>query len=141
VLSVLYGADLMNIAGTGVDVTEVVRMRAALEHPRTGTRFRARVFTPGEQAYCERRGRARYESYAARFAAKEATMKALGVGWGRDVSWLEIEVVRERDGRPEIVLAGNAAVYAARTGIARLHLALTHTAELALAHVIAEREP
>ena len=128
----------MSIVGTGVDVTEVARMRAALEHPQTGARFRARVFTPGEQAYCERRGPSRYQSYAARFAAKEATMKALSVGWGRDASWLEIEVVRERDGRPEVVLVGSAAAYAARTGIARLHLALTHTAELALAHVIAE---
>jgi len=128
----------MSIVGTGIDAIEVVRMRAALEHPRTGPRFRVRVFTPGEQAYCERRGTSRYQSYAARFAAKEATMKALGVGWGRNASWLEIEVVREPDGRPEVVLTGSAAAYAARTGVARLHLALTHTAGLALAQVTAE---
>jgi holo-[acyl-carrier protein] synthase len=128
----------MSILGTGVDLAEVARLRAALEHPRTGTRFRARIFTAGEQAYCERRGRGRYESYAARFAAKEATMKALGVGWGRHAGWLEIEVVREPSRPPTIVLHGSAAATARRRKLARLHLALTHTAELALAQVIAE---
>jgi len=128
----------MRIIGTGVDVAEVARVRAALEHARTGARFRARVFTAGEQAYCDARGRGRWESYAARFAAKEATMKALGVGWGRHASWLEIEVVRERGRRPEIVLGGSAAAYAATLAATRLHLALTHTAEIAVAQVIAE---
>jgi holo-[acyl-carrier protein] synthase len=127
------------ISGTGVDLAEVARIRAALERPRTGARFRDRVFTAGEQAYCEGRGLGRYQSYAARFAAKEATMKALGVGWGKDAGWLQIEVVRAPSGRPEIVLTGSAASTAARAAVQRLHLALTHTAELALAHVIAER--
>lgn len=129
----------MSITGTGVDLAEAARLRAALEHPRTGARFRARVFTPGEQAYCEGRGHGRYQSYAARFAAKEAVMKALGVGWGRHASWLEIEVVRAPDGRPEIMLTGATAATAVRAGVQRLHLALTHTADLALAHVVAER--
>ncbi len=129
----------MAISGTGVDLAEVARIREALERPRTGARFRDRVFTAGEQAYCEGRGHGRYQSYAARFAAKEATMKALGVGWGRDAGWLQIEVVRAPGGRPEIVLTGSAASTAARAEIQHLHLALTHTADLALAHVIAER--
>jgi holo-[acyl-carrier protein] synthase len=129
----------MEIVGTGNDIAEVRRVRAALENPRTGKRFRARVFTPAEQAYCEARGRGRFESYAARFAAKEAAMKALGRGWGRDVGWLDIEVVRARGERPEIVLAGKAAAYAAAIGVARLHVAITHTAEIALANVIAAR--
>ncbi len=128
----------MSIRGTGVDLAEVRRVRAAIENPRTGTRFVARVFTAGERRYAESRGRARYESFAARFAAKEATMKALGVGWGARASWLEIEVVRPASGRPELVLTGKAAATAAELGIARLHLALTHTAELALAQVVAE---
>jgi holo-[acyl-carrier protein] synthase len=127
------------IVGTGIDVTEVARMRAALEHPRTGTRFRERVFTVGEQAYCDRRGRGRFESYAARFAAKEATMKALGRGWGREIGWRDVEVVRERGRRPEIVLGGRAAAYAASLGVTTLHLALTHTADIAVAQVVAER--
>jgi len=128
----------MPIIGTGVDLAEVARVRAALENARTGARFRARVFTAGEQAYCENRGRGRYQSYAARFAAKEAAMKALGVGWGRHASWLDVEVVRQPGGRPKIILAGSAAAYALAIKVARLHLALTHTADLALAQVIAE---
>jgi holo-[acyl-carrier protein] synthase len=129
----------MSIVGTGVDLAEVTRVRAAIENPRTGARFLARIFTAGEQAYADGRGRGRFESYAARFAAKEATMKALGVGWGARASWLDIEVVRARGERPVLVLRGNAASTAAAAGIVRLHLALTHTAETALAQVIAER--
>jgi holo-[acyl-carrier protein] synthase len=125
------------IVGLGVDLAEVDRIRDALERPQTGKRFRERVFTAGEQAYCERRRR-KYESYAARFAAKEATMKALGRGWSADVGWTEIEVVRERGARPKIRLHGKTAEYAARLGVRRLSLALTHTAETAMAEVVAE---
>ncbi len=126
------------IFGIGNDLAEVGRVRAALERPQTGQRFRDRVFTAGEQAYCERRGKAKYQSYAARFAAKEATMKALGRGWGRVVGWRDVEVVRQRGSRPEIVLHGKAKAYAAEQCIRRFHLALTHTATLAEAQVMAE---
>ena len=126
------------IFGIGNDLAEVDRIRTALERPRTGGRFRERVFTPGEQAYCERRGKAKYQSYAARFAAKEATMKALGRGWGRAVGWRDVEVVRQPGSRPEIVLHGKAKAYAAEHHIRRFHLALTHTAALAEAQVMAE---
>jgi len=125
------------IVGIGVDLAEVDRIRDALERPATGERFRDRVYTPGEQAYCERRRR-KYESYAARFAAKEAVMKALGRGWSREIGWTEIEVVRERGGRPTIRLHGKTAAYATRLGVRTLALALTHTAQTAMAHVIAE---
>ena len=124
------------IFGIGVDLAEVDRIRDALERA-TGPRFRDRIFTPGEQAYCERRKR-KYESYAARFAAKEATMKALGTGWGRNVGWTEIEVYRPSGGRPEIRLHGKTAAFATSLGIRRFALALTHTAETAMAEVIAE---
>jgi holo-[acyl-carrier protein] synthase len=87
---------MAQIVGTGVDIIEVERVERALTRPLTGARFRSRVFTEREIAYCESRGRPRYQSYAARFAAKEATMKAMGTGWNRDVGWREIEVVRER---------------------------------------------
>ncbi len=127
------------IVGIGVDLAEVDRIREALERPTTGERFRSRVFTTGEQAYCERR-RGKFESYAARFAAKEAMMKALGRGWSREVSWTEIEVTRERGGRPRILLHGRTAAYAEKLGIRRISLALTHTANTALAEVIAEDE-
>lgn len=126
------------IFGIGNDVVEVERIRAALERAQTGGRFRDRVFTAGERAYCERRGQIRYQSYAARFAAKEATMKALGRGWGRYVGWRDVEIVRERGARPRIVLHGKAETYAAAHRIVRLHLALTHTVALAEAQVVAE---
>ena len=125
------------IVGIGVDLAEVDRIRDALERSSTGARFRDRVYTAGEQAYCERRRR-KYESYAARFAAKEAVMKALGRGWSREVGWTEIEVVRERGGRPTIRLHGNAAAYAKRLGVRTIALALTHTAQTAMAQAIAE---
>ena len=126
------------IVAIGNDLAEVERIRAALERPQTGGRFRDRVFTAAEQEYCERRRAGKYQSYAARFAAKEATMKALGRGWGRYVGWLDVEVVRPRGSRPQIVLHGKAKEYAASLGITRFHLALTHTAALAEAQVVAE---
>ena len=125
------------IVGIGVDLAEVDRIRDAIERPGTGDRFRSRVYTSGEQAYCERRKR-KYESYAARFAAKEAVMKALGRGWSGEVTWIEIEVYRARGSRPEIRLHGKTAAYSAKLGVRRFSLALTHTAETAMAQVIAE---
>ena len=128
----------MGILGTGIDMIEVERVERALTRPRTGERFRDRVYTEREVAYCESRGRPRYQSYAARFAAKEATMKALGTGWNRNVGWSEIEVVRERGKAPTIALSGKAAAFAQRKQITRFHLSITHTAAQAIAHVIAE---
>jgi holo-[acyl-carrier protein] synthase len=128
----------MRILGTGIDMIEVERVERVLTRPRIGERFRARVFTEREVAYCESRGRPRYQSYAARFAAKEAAMKAMGTGWNRNVGWREIEVVRERGRAPQIVLSGKAAEFARRRNIEAFHLSITHTATSALAHVIAE---
>ena len=128
------------ILGIGNDLAEVQRIQRALEHTRTGGRFRDRVFTPGEQAYCERRGRAKYQSYAARFAAKEAVMKALGTGWGQYAGWLEVEVFRSRGSRPQIVLHGKAKLHAQALDITHIHLALTHTTTLAQAQVVVERD-
>ena len=129
---------MSTIVGTGIDVIEVARIEQALTRASSGTRFRARVFTDGEVRYCEARGRPRYQSYAARFAAKEAAMKAMGTGWNRNVGWREIEVVRERGKAPTIALSGKAAQYARKKGITRFHLSITHSAMEAIAHVIAE---
>src|SRR5579863_2778549 len=129
---------MAEILGTGIDLIEVARVERAINRPLTGARFRDRVFTPGEVAYCESRGRPRYQSYAGRFAAKEATMKALGTGWNRNVGWGEIEVVRRRGQAPTIKLSGKAAAFARKRGISALHLSITHTATTAMAHVIAE---
>ena len=128
----------MGILGTGIDLIEVDRIERALTHPRTGERFRRRVYTEREIAYCESRGRPRYQSYAARFAAKEAAMKAMGTGWNRNVGWREIEVVRERGRPPSILLSGKAAEFAQRRRITAFHLSITHTEASAMAHVIAE---
>jgi holo-[acyl-carrier protein] synthase len=129
---------MAHILGTGIDLIEVNRIERAITRPLTGARFRARVFTPSEVAYCESRGRPRYQSYAGRFAAKEATMKALGTGWNRNAGWGEIEVVRQRGHAPTITLTGKAAEFAHKRGISRFHLSITHTTTTAMAHVIAE---
>ena len=128
------------IISTGVDLAEVERIRAALEDARIGARFRARVFTEKEIAYCEKKQRGKYESYAGRFAAKEAVMKALGRGWGAKVRWLDIEVTRARSGKPEIVLHDKTADLAAELGIRRWALSITHTKEYGLAFVIAQND-
>lgn len=128
----------MAIVGIGVDIIEVERVKRALTRLLTGNRFRQRVFTEGEIAYCESRGLPRYQSYAARFAAKEAVMKAMGTGWNRDVGWSEIEVVGKRGHAPMITLHGKTAQFAQRRDVARVHVSLSHTAMLAIAYVIAE---
>ena len=124
------------ILGIGVDVCDVARIRKALEAS-TGARFRERVFTAHEQTYCEARRRGRFASYAARFAAKEAAMKALGTGWGDGVAWRDFEVVRA-GGAPRLVLHGRAAELARERGMARWLLALSHTETSALASVVVE---
>jgi holo-[acyl-carrier protein] synthase len=129
---------MSRILGTGIDIIEVERIERALTRPLTGERFRARVFTAREIAYCEARGWPRYESYAARFAAKEAAMKAMGTGWNAQVGWRDIEVVRARGQAPTIVLSGKAAEFARRKRITVFHLAITHSSTDAIAQVIAE---
>ena len=125
------------ILGVGVDVCDVERIRRALEAS-TGARFRDRVFTAAEQAYCEARRRGRFASYAARFAAKEAGMKALGTGWGQGVGWRDFEVVRVAGEAPRLVLHGKAEELARRRGMRRWLLALSHTDASALASVVVE---
>ncbi len=127
------------ILGNGVDIAEIDRIERALAAP-YGARLRHRVFTAEEQSYCESRRRGRAQSYAARFAAKEAVMKALGVGWGRHAGWLDVEVVRARGEAPRVVLHGAAARTAARLGIERFALSLAHAGGLALAFVVGEGE-
>ena len=125
------------IVGLGVDLCDVERVRRALEGP-SGARFRDRVFTPAEQEYCEARKRGRFASYAARFAAKEAAMKALGTGWGWGVAWRDFEVLPAEDGPPCLVLHGEAAKLAARRGLVRWLVALSHTDAGAVASVVVE---
>ena len=123
------------IVGTGIDVIEVPRVAAAIE--RYGQRFLHRIFTEGEIRYCDSKAN-RVERYAARFAAKEAAMKALGTGWSRGVRWRDLEVLRQPGGRPTVAFHGKAAEFAARLGVANAALSLTHTKAQALAQVILE---
>lgn len=128
------------VGGIGIDCCEVARIRQALDAA-TGARFRARVFTAAERAYCEGRGVGRFESYAARFAAKEAAMKVLGTGWGEGVRWHDVEVVAAPGHAPVLRLRGGAARHARALRLGRWLLSLTHTRDLALAWVLAEEEP
>lgn len=125
------------IVGSGIDLVEVQRIQQSLE--RYGQRFLNRVFTAAEQAYCMRKRNAA-ESLAARFAAKEAAAKALGTGISRGVHWLEIEVVREPGGRPNVRFHGRAAEIATQLGVARAALSLTHTGTLSMANVLLENQ-
>jgi holo-[acyl-carrier protein] synthase len=125
------------IVGTGIDIAEVPRIAAAIE--RFGERFLRRIFTENEIRYCDSKAN-RIERYAARFAAKEAALKAIGTGWKGGVSWTEVEVRREPGGRPTISFSGKAAEYAARLGVKRAALSLSHTEEQAIATVILENE-
>jgi holo-[acyl-carrier protein] synthase len=129
----LFGGCL--IVGLGIDIAEVARVKAAIE--RHGETFLRRLYTAQEQEYCER-FKNKYERYAGRFAAKEAAMKALGTGWSRGVRWVDVEVVREKGGRPTIKLAGEAAHIADRLKVKNIVLSITHTADQAFAQVIFE---
>jgi len=123
------------IVGTGIDIAEVPRIRQSIE--RFGDRFLQRIFTTGEIRYCDSKMN-RYERYAARFAAKEAAMKALGTGWNHGVRWRDCEVVRMPGGRPTIAFHGKAGEFAAKLGMKNTALSITHTAEQAIAQVILE---
>ena len=123
------------IVGTGVDLAEVPRIRASIE--RFGARFIERIYTPAEIAYVERKAN-RWERYAARFAAKEAGMKAIGTGWRHGVRWRDFEVANLPSGKPTLRLYGVAARVAEKLGVRNVSLSLTHTAELGMAHVILE---
>ena len=123
------------IVGTGVDITEVTRVREALE--RFGDRFLRRVFTPAEVEYCASK-RNNAERLAARFSAKEAALKALGTGLRHGITWRDVEVRRQPGSRPTIAFSGVAAKFAVRLGVKHISLSLSHTAEQAIAMVILE---
>ncbi|HYN86648.1 MAG TPA: holo-ACP synthase [Pyrinomonadaceae bacterium] len=124
------------IVSIGIDIIEVARVRQAVERT---PRFRARVFTERERAYCDARGAASAQHYAARFAAKEAAFKALGTGWGEGVGWHEAEVVRSEAGEPAILLTGRALEIFRARGATHAHLSISHTNEHAVAQVVLER--
>jgi holo-[acyl-carrier protein] synthase len=123
------------IVGTGIDLAEVNRIGAAIE--RYGNRFLDRIYTAAEIAYVERKAN-RHERYAARFAAKEAGMKAIGTGWRRGVRWKDFEVINLASGQPTLQLHGVAAKVADTMHVRHIALSLTHTAMQGMAIVILE---
>lgn len=123
------------IVGLGVDIAEVDRITAAIG--RRGESFLKRVFTPAEIAYCERH-KNKFERYAARFAAKEAAMKALGTGWRKGVRWVDIEVTRETSGKPTLRLHGESKKITDTLGVKHISVSLTHSGNTAFAQVIFE---
>jgi holo-[acyl-carrier protein] synthase len=126
------------ILGIGIDLLETERMARALS--RHGERLERRVFTAVEREQCRARAD-RVLALAARFAAKEACLKALGTGWAQGLGLNEVEVVREADGRPVLQLHGAAAERARRLAVCRVHVSLTHQAGMAGAVVVLEAAP
>jgi holo-[acyl-carrier protein] synthase len=125
------------IVGTGVDLCEVGRIQDAIR--RHGRRFVERIFTSREIAYAERKAN-KFERYAARFAAKEAGMKALGTGWRGGLGWCDLEVTNLPSGRPTMVFHRKAKEIAEKLGVRNVSLSITHTVEQAMAMVILEGE-
>lgn len=125
----------MNVLAHGVDLVSVPRIAAMLgEH---GDKFIARCFTPAEAEYARSRPKRSHEHLAARFAAKEAVMKALGTGLDQGVSWTDIEVTRDATGRPGVRLTGGAKAHADRLGLKVWLISLSHTDDAAIASVLA----
>jgi len=123
------------ILGTGIDLVEIARFRKVID--RLKDRFVMRVFTPGEQQFCNEH-RDPVPHFAVRFAAKEAAFKALGTGWAKGVTWLDVEVQRQRQDAPTMALYGEAQRLSAALGAHSVHLSLSHTDQWAIAMVILE---
>jgi holo-[acyl-carrier protein] synthase len=124
----------MRLIGIGIDVVEVDRIADALE--RHGDAFRDRIFTESERAYCSSQKRPALH-YAARFAAKEAVAKAFGTGIGKDLGWLDMEIIRRPSGEPALELSGTGKAYAEANGIADVKISLTHARDYAAATAVA----
>ncbi len=123
------------IVGLGIDAEDVERVRLVIE--RHGSRFLEKVYTPQEVAYVEDKAN-RFERYAARFAAKEAAMKALGTGWAKGVHWRDLEIINSPEGCPSLKLTGGALSRAMELGYRRAHVSMSHTRKTAFAQVILE---
>jgi holo-[acyl-carrier protein] synthase len=124
------------IVSIGIDIIEVARIREVLQRT---PRFCERVFTESERAYCESRGAVSAQHYAARFAAKEAALKALKTGWRGGISWHDVEIQAEESGAPYIVFRGEALSIFGKSGANHTHLSIAHTSEHAIAEVILEK--
>jgi holo-[acyl-carrier protein] synthase len=125
------------IVAIGIDIIEVARIREVLLRT---PRFRERVFTPAERTYCDSRGAVAAQHYAARFAAKEAALKALQTGWRGGISWHDVEISSLESGAPVLTFQGEAKKLFEDSGAMSAHLSMSHTSEHAIAEVILERD-
>ncbi|HEX8457442.1 MAG TPA: holo-ACP synthase [Pyrinomonadaceae bacterium] len=124
------------IISIGIDIIEVARVRQVIERT---PRFVRRVFTDAERRYCEGRGVASAQHFAARFAAKEAALKALGTGWSGGLAWHNVEIISAESGAPLLVFHKLARELFQRSGATTAHLSISHTTEHAIAQVVLER--
>ena len=123
------------IVSIGIDIVEVYRIRETLTRT---PRFAARVFTAKERAYCESKGAAAAQSFAARFAAKEAFLKAIKTGWRGKITWHDMEILNDADGVPHLEIKGEARRLLENLGVNKIHISISHTSEHAVAEVILE---
>ena len=124
------------IVSIGIDIVEVYRIAETLART---PRFGERVFTDAERAYCDTKGAAAAQSYAGRFAAKEAFLKALQTGWRGKITWQDIEILSDDQGVPTLNISGEAETLFKKTGSTSAHLSISHTSEHAVAQVIFEK--
>ena len=124
------------IVSIGIDIVEVYRIAETLART---PRFGERVFTASEREYCDAKGAAAAQSYAGRYAAKEAFLKALKTGWRGKITWLDIEILSDAQGAPSLNISGEASTLFSQTGAATAHLSISHTSEHAVAQVIFEK--
>lgn len=125
------------IVGIGIDIVEVYRIREALERT---PRFIERVFTEAEIEYCRAKGVKQFESFAGRYAAKEAMFKALGTGWRGELAWNDIEILPNELGSPILKYSGEVAIQMASLGCKDVHLSISHTENYAVAQIIIEKD-
>ncbi|HPV15479.1 MAG TPA: holo-ACP synthase [Candidatus Cloacimonadota bacterium] len=123
------------IYGIGTDIVKIARLQRSMEQ---NTRMAQKLFTEAEISYCESRA-SKYQSYAARFAAKEAVMKALGTGWDERVHWQNIEIIKPDDSAPCVVLHNDTKAFAIEQGLGKIHLSISHEKDYATAFVVVEK--
>jgi len=124
------------IVSIGIDIIEVARIREVLLRT---PRFAERVYTDAERAYCDSRGAVAAQHYAARFAAKEAALKALQTGWRGGISWQDVEVAARDSGAPYLIFTGQVFEVFKKFGATATHLSISHTTQHAIAQVVLER--
>lgn len=124
------------IVSIGIDIVEVYRIRETLTRT---PRFAERVFTESEREYCESKAAAAAQSYAARFAAKEAFLKALKTGWRGKITWRDMEILNDKEGVPSLEISGEARILLENLGANKIHLSMSHTTKHAVAQVILEK--